>query len=42
MRPRLLAQAEEQDSSLPSCLKQVENWTKIQRLADRSVEGGKE
>ena len=30
MRPWLLAQAEEQDSSLPSCLKQVEHWTKIQ------------
>lgn len=39
MRPWLLAQAEEQDSSLPSCLKQVEHWTKIQRLAYRGVEG---
>ena len=42
MRPWLPAQAEEQDSSLPSCLKQVENCTNIQRLADRGVGGGKE
>lgn len=31
VRQWLLAQAEEQDSSLTSCLKQVENWTKTQR-----------
>ena len=41
MRPWLPAQAEEQDSSLPSCLKQVENCTNIQRLADRGVGGGR-
>ena len=37
MRQWLLAQEEEQDSSL-TCLKQVENWTKTQR----SMGGGKE